>query len=297
VTRRQFAALAAAARIQRPRILDTHIHLFDPTRTEGVPWPEKNNPVLYRPSLPARFRQISEGYGVFGAIAIEASPWPKDNLWLLQTAASDARIAGVVGNLDPGAPDFARDLERLHANPLFLGIRFGNLWGRDIGVELAKTAFIGGLKRLAAAGLVLDTANPRAELMEAMVRVTDAVPELRVVLDHMPQLELDARSRPAVRELGRRPQVFAKLSAIFRVIDGKVPREMSAYRARLDELMDTFGSGRVLFGSDWPNSDRMRPYADVVGVAQEYFATRTAAERENYFFNNSRRAYRWKERG
>jgi L-fuconolactonase len=33
-------------------IIDTHIHLFDPRRPQGVPWPEKNDAVLYKPALP-----------------------------------------------------------------------------------------------------------------------------------------------------------------------------------------------------------------------------------------------------
>jgi predicted TIM-barrel fold metal-dependent hydrolase len=285
VTRRQFASLTALAWKTYPRMVDTHIHLFDPSRPQGVPWPEKNNPTLYRPALPARYRNVTAGLDVVGAIAIEASPWPKDNQWLLDVAATDPLIVGVVGNLDPGSPDFARDLDGLRRNPLFLGIRFGNLWGRSLAVEVARPAFIDGLKRVAAAGLVLDTANPDAALMEAVVRATDAVPELRVVLDHLPQLALDAHSRPLLRELGRRPQVFAKLSAI-----------PDNSRARLDELMDIFGADRVLFGSDWPNSDRLRPFPDVIRVAREYFETRTPAERENYFWRNSKNAYRWRER-
>src|SRR5471032_1139521 len=34
-------------------IIDTHIHLFDPTRPQGVPWPEPTNKILYQPALPA----------------------------------------------------------------------------------------------------------------------------------------------------------------------------------------------------------------------------------------------------
>jgi hypothetical protein len=39
------------------------------------------------------------------------------------------------------------------------------------------------LRLLAQADLVLDTANPDINLLEAVVRVTDKVPDLRVVID------------------------------------------------------------------------------------------------------------------
>ncbi len=34
-------------------------------------------------------------------------------------------------NLEPGTDGFRENLERFAANPLFVGIRSGNLWGRD----------------------------------------------------------------------------------------------------------------------------------------------------------------------
>jgi hypothetical protein len=58
-------------------IIDTHIHLFDPARPQGVPWPPKNNPVAYKPALPARFREVTKDLGIVGAIAVECSPWLK----------------------------------------------------------------------------------------------------------------------------------------------------------------------------------------------------------------------------
>ena len=28
-------------------VIDTHIHLYDPSRPQGVPWPNKENQILY----------------------------------------------------------------------------------------------------------------------------------------------------------------------------------------------------------------------------------------------------------
>src|ERR1700756_3651127 len=64
-------------------VIDAHIHLFDPTRPGGVPWPDKSNAVLYQPALPSRYAKLAEPHGVVGAIAVECSPWMVDNFWLL----------------------------------------------------------------------------------------------------------------------------------------------------------------------------------------------------------------------
>ena len=58
----------AFARTSAMPILDAHIHLFDPTRAEGVPWPEKDD-VIYKPTLPERYAPIAEPFGIVGAIA------------------------------------------------------------------------------------------------------------------------------------------------------------------------------------------------------------------------------------
>ncbi|MBT5690113.1 MAG: amidohydrolase, partial [Opitutae bacterium] len=36
-------------------IIDTHIHLYDTSRPDGVPWPPESDKVLYRPVLSQHF--------------------------------------------------------------------------------------------------------------------------------------------------------------------------------------------------------------------------------------------------
>jgi L-fuconolactonase len=198
---------------------------------------------------------------------------------------------GMIGNLEPGTPDFGKRLEQLHRNPLFLGIRYGNLWGRDLGKEISKPEFIAGLKLLASAGLTLDTANPAPALMQAVVRVTDRVPNLRIVLDHLPQLTLAGDSD--LRSLAARPNVFAKISGIVRRSSGRVPLDVNFYRDRLDHIWEIFGPGRLLYGSDWPNSKQLASYPEVFKLAQDFLSSKDSAAVEKIYWKNSLKAYRW----
>jgi L-fuconolactonase len=283
-------------------IIDTHIHLFDTRRPEGVPWPEKTNKVLYRPALPDRYRQVTQGLGIVGAIEVEASPLLEDNEWVLDIANKDSLIVGTIGDLEPGKPKFRDNLERFHRNSLFKGIRYGNLWGRDIGTELPKAEFIADLKALAGAGLVMDTANPNPALIANIVRLTDRIPNLQVILDHVPQMELpaDQSVRQAcqanLQELGKRPQVFVKISEVLRRVNGKVPEDLVFYKDRLDELSGIFGENRVLYGSDWPNSDTWATYPQVFKIVHAYFTAKGKAAAEKYFWKNSIAAYHWTKR-
>ena len=306
--RRTFLSGATAAlagdslQAQNIPIIDTHIHLFDPRRPQGVPWPPKENAVLYKPALPERLRKIAVPLGVKGAIEVEASPWLEDNQWVLDIAAKDTFIVGTVGNLEPGKPDFRKNLERFHRNPLFRGIRYGNLWGRNLQEQMAKPEFVADLKALAEADLELDTANPNPALLGDLIRLTDRVPDLRLVIDHLPRLEPPQEAgalrafRSGLGELGRRKQVYAKLSGVLRRVDGRVPEDTAFYRDRLDELCGVFGEDRVLYGSDWPNSDNWGSYEKGFKIVREYFAAKGQAAAEKYFWKNSVAAYKWVKR-
>jgi L-fuconolactonase len=283
-------------------IIDTHIHLFDPSRPQGVPWPTKQDGILYQPALPDRYRKIAVPLGIVGAIEVEASPWLEDNQWVLDLAAKDKIIVGTVGNLEPGKADFGKRLDRFQRNPLFRGIRYGNLWERSLGRELPKADFVSDLRALADAGLELDTANPNPALIADVLRLSDRVPTLRVVIDHLPQLEIPAEAEALkayqtnLGELGKRPQVYVKISEVLRRVNGRIPQDLGFYRTRLDELLEIFGEDRLLYGSDWPNSDQWEPYEVELGLVREYFTGKGHAIAEKFFWKNSMAAYRWVKR-
>src|SRR5688572_16251364 len=312
LTRRDFlagvAGTAVAAMPERGAaqpttipIIDTHIHLFDPTRPQGAPYSGPRAagaaPV---PAYPDRYRKLAAPLGAVGAIKVEASPWVEDNLWVLEVAQRDTIIVGVIGNLEPDKPEFKEYFDRYRKHPLFRGIRYGNLWGRDIAKQAENPAFIDGLKLVADADLVLDTANPRMVLLESMLKISDKVPTLRIVLDHLPNFEPTPAERPAylaaLKQFSGRPQVYVKLSAILRRVDGSVSTDVSSYRDRLDLLVATFGQDRILFGSDWPNSDGVAPIDQVFRIAKEYFASKPRALAEKYSWRNSIAAYKWLKR-
>jgi L-fuconolactonase len=290
------AALACARSPIIP-IIDTHIHLFDQTRPQGAPYSAA--PGNTEPALPARYRALARPLGIVGAIEIEASPWIEDNLWVLEVEQNAPIMVGAVGNLRPEKPEFAEYLDRYRKNKLFLGIRYGNLWGYDIAAQSQNPAFLSGLKLLQQAGLVLDTANPNPLLMEAVLRISDRIPGLRIVLDHVPSMlsQFDAAGQKAIeptfRELANRKEIYVKVSEVIKIENGKAVTDLRAYKPTLDYLFETFGEDRLLFGSDWPNGSAVNNLPAIVSVVKQYFAGKSRIAAEKYFWRNSAAAYRW----
>ena len=300
------AALAAQAQAEKPTfpIIDTHIHIFDKTRPEGAPYPRDmpggGEPPQGMIALPNRYKAIVAPFGVVGAIIVEASPRLDDNQWCLDVSAGHPIIVGLVGRLDPGDAGFPRNLERLVKNKLFIGIRQGQL---HLGLD--NPEYVANLKRLADANCSLDVDTPRQGMTatEVLVKVLDKVPSLRLVMDHLPDVRFpdDAAKEKYVRylrELGKRSQVYIKLSEVVRRYEGRVATDLHMYRNWLDELWEIFGEDRIMFGSDWPQSENLEfnSYPNVFGVARAYVSSRSPAAMEKVFWKNSLKPYRWIQR-
>ena len=286
-----------ATKVDDIPIIDTHFHLFDNKRPQGAPYTGSQD---YKGgvSKPKNYRAAFAKLGVVGAIELEASPWIEDNLWVLEQLATDPLCVGTVGDLEPEKPEFAEYLDRYRKDPLFLGIRCGNIWGRDVSKQVQNPAFMAGLKRLASTGLVMDSANPDVALLQTVVKINDQVPDLTIVLDHLPSFDPKPEEMAAwdavLKQIHGRPKIVAKLSEIQH--RKETEHGLAGHKKRLDMFMDVFGADRVVFGSDWPQSVGAATQAEIVALARAYFATRTREEAEKYFWKNSLKVYKWKKR-
>jgi L-fuconolactonase len=307
ITRRNFlnriaataAGIAARSRADAApavRAIDTHTHFYDPSRPEGVPWPRRDEALLYRTVLPAEFEALTAKHGIVGTVVVEASPWVEDNRWVLDLAEKHPIIVGFVGNLEVGKPDFAANLRRFGRHSLFRGLRLGE---RAVAAGLGQKAFEADLRRMGERSYALDLLGGPAVIAHA-ARVARLAPGLRVVIDHLPFEAWDDDTQAARRALAAvadLPHVYAKVSAVARRKDGVAINDPEHYRGRLDLLWEVFGPDRVIFGSNWPVSERVAPYAVVHGIVAAYVARKGRSAQEKFFWRNSLAAYRWQPRG
>ncbi|MGY4493643.1 amidohydrolase family protein [Pseudomonas sp. TE3610] len=270
-------------------LFDSHLHLYDPSRPEGIPWPQPGD-AIFGPRLPADYWALAAPAGVVGALVVEASPRRLDNDWVLRTLDQDSRLVGYIGNLDPLASTFHQDLDHLSADRRFRGIRYGNLWDRDLLADQQQPGFIDGLAQVAERGLVLDSANPDARLIKALLMLSDRLPELRIVIDHLPNAA-DLAFTADLQELASRPQVVAKLAEIPQTDSQGLILDPSGYRDVLARLFELFGEDRCFFGSDWPNSDHITDFNTTVGLVKACLATQPAPVQEKFFLRNAPRVY------
>jgi L-fuconolactonase len=284
-------------------IIDAHIHLFDGTRPQGASYMgSAAYRALSKTSLPGLYAPLARPSGVVGAIVVESSAWVEDNLWYLEIAQADPFIVGVSGRLDPYKPEFAEYLGRYQKHPLYRAIRASRFYTTTDGKVTLDAVAVENLKLLAQADLAQDTANPSMPLMTANVLLADAVPNLRIIMDHLPSFDPTPDGQAAyeavIKEMAARPNIFVKLSAVYhpRPDAGQVVGDYMPLRDRLEYLYGMFGEDRVIFGSDYPNSYGVATISEEVGLMKKFFSTRTRAQAEKYFWKNAARIYKYVKR-
>ena len=71
------------------------------------------------------------------------------------------------------------------------------------------------------------------------------------------------------------------------------PAELAYYLPTLDVLWNAFGQDRLIYGSNWPVSERFADYATVQRIVGEYFNGKGAEVREKYFWRNAKAVYKF----
>lgn len=294
---------AASAKSEPPPpfdIVDCHTHFYDPSRPEGVPWPGKDDKALYKPTLPDDYRKLGDPLGVTGTVIVEASPWVEDNQWILDLAQNDRFIRGLVGNLAPGSPEFAKNFVRFARNKLFLGIRVNS---GPLAMGLKNPEFLADIKRLSLASLQLDI-NGGPELLPLVAQLAEKFPDLRIVVNHLANVRIDGKEPPkawieGMQAAAKHPHVFCKVSALVEGAsqpDKQSPTDVAFYKPVLDHAWKTFGENRLIYGSNWPVSERYGSLAVVQQIVADYVADMKELNRWKFFAGNAKTAYQWPER-
>lgn len=297
------SAAAQSSSLNEIPVIDAHIHLFDGTRPLGAEY--MGSPAyqaISKTSLPSMYSEQARSAGIIGAVVVESSSFIDENLWYLEMCRTDPIMMGVCGSLDTGLSIFGKYLEHFHRDPLFRAIRARIIpfFDEDNSKVTLKPEHVSNLKLLAEADLTLDTANPTMGLMRANVLLAEAIPELRIIMDHLPSFDPTPENQRAyeavVKDMAARPNIFVKLTEVYhpRLSDGVIVRDYETLRSRLEYLYTAFGEDRVLFGSDYPNSYGVATIAEEVGLMKRFFSTKSRESAEKYFWKNALRIYKLK---
>lgn len=143
-----------------------------------------------------------------------------------------------------------------------------------------RPAVLEGLRLLAARNLTLDLVAILPRHLEHVPVIAAAAPGLRLIIDHLAKPPIAAREWEPWASLITRaaevPNVFGKISGLDTAAQtGWTADDLSRY---VDHVLDAFGAGRLMWGSDWPVSILGGGYAYVWREMKRLFARRSREE-------------------
>lgn len=271
------------------KMIDTHIHLFDISRK--LAYPPKNS-LIYKSFLPQAYEQRAKKQNITAAVVIEASPYVKDNDWVLEQIKDLPFFKAFIGNLDFNSNEFIALFENYSKNPKFIGIRAGNLWGRAL--ELEKALFLENFNFFSQKDKILELANPNLELLKKALWLKNKFTNQTLILNHIPNLQrMKIKDLEHIlKELASASKLYIKLSAIAQDYYVNNRFDLALYRDFLDFLYEIFTAEKILFASDYPNSEFLGSFEEICALAKAYLKEKPQAEQELILYKNAEKIYK-----
>jgi len=274
--------------------LDAHQHFWKYTPAD-YGWISDNMAALRRDFLPHDLQPLLQSEGFDGSIAVQARQSLEETRWLLELAAHNDIVKGVVGWVDLRSPDLPAQLHQFAQNPRLVGVRHVVQDEPDDNFMLHPD-FRRGIARLHEYDLVYDIlVFPRQ--LPAAIKLVREFPEQRFVLDHIGKPPIaEGRITPwdsNLKELAKSGNVFCKVSGMVseaRWHDWK-PADFRPY---LDVVLNTFSPARLMIGSDWPVCTASATYSRTLALVHDYIATLTPEEQNSILGDCCSRFYRVK---
>ncbi|MEQ1850841.1 MAG: amidohydrolase family protein [Chthoniobacteraceae bacterium] len=272
--------------------IDSHHHFWSYSAAE-YPWIGGSMAALRRDFLPAHLKAEIAAAGIDGVVSVQARQTVGETEWLLSFAAKNDFIKGVVGWV-PLVDSRVREIvAKFAASPKLRAVRHVVQDEPDDRFIL-RDDFNRGVSTLKEFGLVYDILIYERQLAPS-IEFVDRHPQQVFVLDHIAKPRIGDGAidpwRANIRELARRPNVYCKVSGMVTEADWKTWSE-GQLRPYFDAVLEAFGPGRLMFGTDWPVCLAASSYSRWVDVVREFSAELSADEQARVFGGTAIEAYR-----
>jgi L-fuconolactonase len=267
-------------------IIDSHHHFwkYDPVRDTWITDEMKS---LQRDFFPEDLKNLLRENGIDGVVSVQADQSDAETEFLLSLANKNDFIKGVVGWIDLRADDLQEKLSRCKQEKKLKGFRH-IVQGEPSGF-LDDNAFIKGVNTLGEFGYTYDLLIYHHQLEEAL-RFVHRLPEVKIVIDHLakPSIRTGEKTHWELQmaAMATFPNVYCKISGmVTEAVWQKWKKE--DFLPYLDEVLESFGPSRLMYGSDWPVCLLAATYGEQIELVRNYISTLTSAEQEAIMGKNA----------
>jgi L-fuconolactonase len=273
-------------------MIDAHHHLWKYNDRDYI-WMSDQMKALRRDFLVPELAQVMRDAGVRGTIAVQARQTIEETQWLLDLAAHNHFILGVVGWAPLAANNAAAVLDRFARFPRLKALRHV-LHDEPDDFYMLRADFNRGISMLRNYGLAYDILIFERHLPQTL-QFVDRHPGQIFVVDHIAKPRIRdgilCPWRDWMEEFAKRENVYCKISGMATEADWKTwtPETLRPY---FDVVLHAFGPGRLMFGSDWPVVVVAGGYMNWVDTFRSFIAELSSDEQESICCGTAMTAYR-----
>jgi len=272
-------------------IIDAHQHfwLFDKDRHA---WINDDMHVIQKDFMPNDLQPVLQQNNIDGCVLVQVDQTEEENAFQLNNAAQFDFIKAVVGWVDLQSADVEERLQYYQQFKKMKGFRH-ILQGEQDRALMLKPAFKHGISLLNKYNYTYDILIFPDQLKYAY-ELVKAFPGQRFVIDHIAKPYIkDSKINEWKNDL----YFFKDCANVYAKISGMVTEanwqqwKKEDFFPYLDAVMETFGTGRIMFGSDWPVCLVAASYESMLSIVKEYFSSFSNDEQSGFFGENAIRFY------
>jgi len=267
--------------------IDSHQHFwkYDPVRYD---WIDDSMSVIQKDFLPDDLAPILKANNFDGCISVQSYQSEQENDFQLANADRHSFIKGVVGWVDLRSPQIEGCLNYYQQFKKLKGFRHV-LQGEPQRDFMLRPAFLNGISLLKKYGYTYDILILPDQLKYAAEFVAQ-FPDQRFVIDHIAKPNIKQKElkewEKGIKAIAAFDNVYCKVSGMVTEADWEnwQPADFNNY---LEVVTNSFGTGRLMYGSDWPVCNVAADYGQVVNIVKDYFSTFSQTEQQAFFGGNA----------
>lgn len=240
-------------------VVDTHVHTWN-LETASYKWLEAAPSLLNRNYHLEELQPSLQSAGISAIVLVQSANNLEDTYWMFEVAQRYNQVVAVVGWLPLQEPGKVYQLlqESFLANPYFKGVRH-LIHNEPDPRWLLQQPVLESLSLLSSYNIPFDVVGINNDHLETVIRVSEKLPPLRMVLDHLNQPPIASGSRfgkwgALIRELSATPNVYAKISGLGTAAQKSDQWSADDIEPYIEFCLTHFSTNRCFCGGDWPVS-------------------------------------------
>lgn len=267
--------------------IDAHQHFwkFDPVRDS---WINDDMKIIQRNFLPVDLLPVLQASMLDGCITVQSNQTETENTFQLDNAAKNNFIKGVVGWVDLRANDVEEKLAYYRQFTKMKGFRHV-LQGEAQRDLMLQPNFMNGISLLDKFGFTYDILIFPDQL-QYLPQLLNAFPNQKFVLDHMAKPSIKHKKIAAwqkdLKALSQYDNLYCKISGMVTEADW-THWQLEDFTPYIDVVVNTFGTNRIMYGSDWPVCLVAGGYKKSMNIVSAYFSSFSTDEQNLFCGGNA----------